>query len=94
MDDKTFKRESVKAKAMTHVEPERADYWHGYRLGLRRARFGEAFVTDAEHELWMTLDDADPTRAARGRGYRDGLAVGEHRRVEQPQAHARRTNAS
>jgi len=63
---------------MVHVEPERADYWHGYRRGLRRARFGEAFDTKAEHELWMTLADAaDPMRAARGRGYRDGLAAVE-----------------
>jgi len=77
------------------MDPERADYWYGYRRGLRRARFGEQFGTAAEHQLWLTLaDDTDASRAARGRGYRDGLAVGEHRRVEQPRAHARRTNVS
>jgi hypothetical protein len=73
--DTVFVRESIRARTMAVVEPERADYWHGYRRGLRRARFGEQFGTAAEHQLWLTLaDDTDASRAAHGRGYRDGLA--------------------
>ena len=75
MIDRIFVRESIRARAMAMVEPERADYWHGYRCGLRRARFGEQFGTAAEHQLWLTLaDDTNASRAARGRGYRDALA--------------------
>ena len=73
--DRIFVRESVRARAMAMVEPEHADYWHGYRRGLRRAHFGEQFGTAAEHQLWLTLaDDTNASRAARGRGYRDALA--------------------
>jgi hypothetical protein len=64
---------------MAMVEPNHADYWHGYRHGLRRARFGEQIDTAAEHEQWLALvDDTDASRAARGRGYRDGLALLGH----------------
>ena len=75
MIDTEFVRESIRARTMAIIDPERADYWHGYRRGLRRARFGEQFGTAAEHQLWLTLaDDTDASRAARGRGYRDALA--------------------
>ena len=75
MIDTVFVRESIRARTMAIIDPERADYWHGYRRGLRRARFGEQFGTAAEHQLWLTLaDDPDASRAARGRGYRDALA--------------------
>ena len=75
MIDTEFVRESIRARTMTMIDPERADYWHGYRRGLRRARYGDQFGTAAEHQLWLTLaDDTDASRAARGRGYRDGLA--------------------
>jgi hypothetical protein len=74
--DTIFVRESIRARTMAIIDPERADYWHGYRRGLRRARFGEQFGTAAEHQLWLMLaDDTDVSRAARGRGYRDGLTV-------------------
>ncbi len=60
---------------MAMVEPKRANYWHGYRHGLRWARHGEQCDTAAEHEQWLALvDDTDASRAARGRGYCDGLA--------------------
>ena len=73
---------------LTVVEPQRADYWHGYRRGLRRARFGEQYGTAAEHQLWLTLaDDTDSSRAARGRGYRDALAHGG--RSVEPGVHLR-----
>ena len=75
MIDAVFVRESIRARTMVIVDPERADYWYGYRRGLRRARFGEQFGTAAEHELWLTLaDNTDASLAARGRGYRDALA--------------------
>ena len=54
MIDSVFVQESIRARTMAMVEPERADYWHGYRRGLRRARFGEQFGTAAEHQLWLT----------------------------------------
>jgi hypothetical protein len=73
--DTVFVRESIRARTMAIIDPERADYWHGYRRGLRRGRFGEQFGTAAEHQLWLALaDDTDVSRAARGCGYRDGLA--------------------
>ena len=76
MIDSIFVRESIRARTMAMVEHERADYWHGYRRGLRRARFGEQYGTAAEHQLWLMLaNDTDESRAARGRGYRDGLKV-------------------
>ena len=75
MTDTVFVLESIRARTRAMVDPDRADYWHGYRRGLRRARYGEQFGTAAEHLLWLTsADDLDTSRAARGRGYRDGLA--------------------
>ena len=41
MNDNTFQRESLKAMRMALTEPERADYWHGYRHGLRRRYLGD-----------------------------------------------------
>lgn len=71
-----FERESIKADTMARVDPAQADYWHGYRRGLRRAHFGERFGTEAEHEFWSRLVDSDDaSSAACGRGYRDGLAA-------------------
>ena len=73
--DCDFVQETSKARTMAMVEPKRADYWHGYRHGLRWARYGEQCDTAAEHEQCLALaDDADASRAAWGRGYRDGLA--------------------
>lgn len=73
--DSVFVQETTRARTMAMVEPKHADYWHGYRHGLRRARFGEQFDTAAVHEQWLALvDDTEASRAARGRGYRDGLS--------------------
>ena len=53
---------------------ERAEYWSGYKRGLRRRFHGERFGTAAEHEKWMGLaDDEDESRRERGQGYRDGF---------------------
>jgi hypothetical protein len=71
MDQRTF--EHLMAKARTFITVgDGVDYWTGYQRGLRRRFHGEDFGTDAEHELYMGLvEDRDPGRAARGRGYRD-----------------------
>jgi hypothetical protein len=76
MDDMVFRRETLRAQTRATVEPQHADYWRGYRDGLRRAQLGERFRSEAEHRFWLTLANTrDPARAARGAGYRDGFAV-------------------
>ena len=76
MNDKTFQRESFKAMTMVLSEPEHADYWHGYRHGLRRRYLGDWYWNEDDHQLWLAAAESDDaTRAARGRGYRDGLKV-------------------
>lgn len=53
------------------------DYGAGYLRGLRRAFYGSAFGTDAEHRLWLSLgQDGDPSTEL-GRGYRDGFSGAE-----------------
>ncbi len=50
-----------------------AEYWAGYRRGLRRHYHGPAFGTDEEHRQWHALaDDVDEARRARGEGYYEG----------------------
>jgi hypothetical protein len=76
VNDGLFVRESIKARTMAMVEPERADYWHGYRHGLRRGYLGEQVGNDEDHQVWLAAAESDDAmRAARGRGYRDGLNV-------------------
>lgn len=71
MDKLLFEREMNRAKTMASIENN--DYWRGYQRGLRRRYHGERFGTDEEHAKWLSLaQDADPARAERGRGYRDG----------------------
>jgi hypothetical protein len=81
MDEQQFQSELNRAKTMQRIvnEPTKADYFAGYQRGLRRAFHGERFGTAQEHELWLSLaNDGDESRAARGRGYRDGLLfIGE-----------------
>ncbi len=74
MDQQTFERESIKASTMAMADPTTANYWDGYRRGLRRAYFGPRFGTEYEHRLWMKLaSEADCSRHERGRGYQAGL---------------------
>jgi len=77
MNQRQFRYLTMKAATMASVANERADYWHGYQHGVRRAYFGERFGAEGEHRLWMTLaaDGSDESRRERGRGYRDGLDV-------------------
>ena len=58
------------------TDPVRAEWWAGYKRGLRRSHHGEAFGTEAEHELWLSAaESTDPQRAALGRGYLAGLTL-------------------
>lgn len=80
MDEKAFQAELTRAKTMqgSVKEPAEADYWDGYQRGLRRLFHGERYGTARQHELWLALvGDDNPSSAARGRGYRDGLRFGE-----------------
>lgn len=67
-----------RADTLRRVEPDpiRAEWWAGYKRGLRRAHHGELFGTEAEHQLWSSASESsDPMRAALGRGYRAGLTL-------------------
>jgi len=56
-------------------EPEDASFWKGYQRGLRRAKIGEDFGTDAEHAQFLSLADNKHNELHRyqGLGYRAGL---------------------
>jgi hypothetical protein len=80
MNEQQFQSEMTRVEALRRLtqEPEKGDYYAGYIRGLRRNFHGERFGTQAEHETWLNLaGDADESRAARGRGYRDGLQFGQ-----------------
>jgi hypothetical protein len=80
MLETTFQSEMRRAETRRRLatDPTEAEYFAGFIRGLRRAYHGERFGTAAEHALWLTLaDDVDESRAAEGRGYRDGLREGE-----------------
>ena len=77
MDDTTFKNFLSWADTLRCISPgDESEFWAGYMRGLRRLHHGEAFGTDAEHELWhgIPTDEPDLTRRARGEGYRAGFA--------------------
>jgi len=73
-----FQSEMFRVETLRRLatEPLRGDYYAGYVRGLRRSYHGDIFGTAQEHELWTSLadDPDDESRAARGRGYRDGLS--------------------
>ena len=78
MTEQQFQSEMRRAKLKQEMaqEPFQADYWSGYIRGLRRNHHGMKFGTPEEHQLWLTLADSDDqSHAAKGRGYRDGLAI-------------------
>lgn len=67
-----------RADTLRRVEPDpiRAEWYHGYMRGLRRAHHGERFGTVTEHEMWLAASKStDPMRAALGRGYAAGLTL-------------------
>lgn len=76
MIETIFLRENLRARARARVEPSHAGYWHAYHCGLRRGRYGDRFCGEPEHRRWLALvGSRDPADAARGAGYRDGLAA-------------------
>jgi hypothetical protein len=80
MDVQTFQSElnRAKTKQLIAKDPIEADYWDGYQRGLRRLFYGERFGTARQHAQWLSFsNDANPSTAARGGGYRDGLRFGE-----------------
>lgn len=56
--------------------PVKAEWWHGYKRGLRRAHHGDSFGTATEHHLFLDAAASDdPMRQARGKGYAAGLML-------------------
>lgn len=75
MNEDSYRRELIRALEMAKAEPQRADYWLGYRRGIGRGFYGERFGTATEHSVWLAFTDSRATfHVERGRGYRDGLA--------------------
>ena len=72
MEKKVFESRMIQADTFKKVS-DKPEYYSGYMRGLRRLFHGEAFGTDAEHALWMSLIDDDEAREQRGQGYRDGF---------------------
>ena len=73
MNESIFQLRMLHTQLMMDVH-ERRDYWLGYRRGLRRAFYGEAFGTEEDHQLWLSLADRDHKEIAeRGLGYLDAL---------------------
>jgi DNA-binding transcriptional regulator YiaG len=66
-----FDIEMTKAEVMGGVE--RTHYWTGYKNGLQRRFYGEAFGTQEEHDHWMTTAlNGDAEQEEQSRGYHDG----------------------
>lgn len=57
-------------------DPVKAEWWQGYKRGLRRAHHGDNFGTATEHRLYLDAAGSDdPMRQARGKGYAAGLTL-------------------
>jgi hypothetical protein len=77
MSEDTFRRNLGEAKTLAIVGTgDETAYAAGYLRGLHRGHEGERFGSAEEHAAMMALDpaDEDRSRAARAKGYRDGLA--------------------
>ena len=73
MKNATFQHEMAKAEVLyKHGKPEEADYWRGYRRGLRRRYHGEKFETEEAHQKWLGLINTS-FHSEVGRGYRAGF---------------------
>lgn len=74
-DFKSLMRRADHARRATS-DPIRHAWYTGYMRGLRRAHHGDAFGTDAEHQLFLAAaNDHAPDRAALGNGYAAGLKL-------------------
>ena len=76
MDESTFTSKLIHAEIMSDIDGQ-PHYWRGYIRGLQRAFYGDAFATEADHELWQSYaDQDDPQNQERGLGYLHGLEAG------------------
>ena len=50
----------------------KADWWRGFKRGLRRLYHGENFGTDEEHNKWMNCADGEYRKQLQA-GYRTGF---------------------
>ena len=58
------------------ADPVKAEWWQGYKRGLRRAHHGDSFGTATEHQIYLDAAASDdPMRQARGKGYAAGLTL-------------------
>ena len=79
MTEAEFKTEKEKAQTIARLEsdPSQAAYFEGYMRGVERGWRGAAYGTEDEHRTWMQAGSSDDRlQRSKGRGYRDGLAVG------------------
>jgi len=73
MDEKTFKIKFLRAELLSGIGSA-PDYWEGYKLGLKRAFYGETFVCEEEEKRWLIGVEGDNMKdQERGRGYRRAL---------------------
>lgn len=81
MNEQRYKSERRRAERMagrSADDKQQAEYWKAYGQGLRRAQYGDKFITPDDHAAFMALYDArDKVSKQRGQGYRDGLAFSE-----------------
>lgn len=71
MNEKEFEATIRRAEGLLACRP---DYIDGYIRGLRRLHHGPSFSTPQDHETWLAFAyHWNPKKAARGRGYLDGL---------------------
>lgn len=68
MDEQRFRTLNRQVTLLDHND----EYRRGYLRGLRRKFHGDAFGTERDHTLWMSMAN-DPLREQLGRGYRDGF---------------------
>ena len=76
-----FERELSHAVGKMDAAYMVAAYWVGYKRGLRQS-WEANYFTNKEHDyLSREYKSSNPYRAARGRGYRDGLAFGKEEKA-------------
>ncbi|MDX9834484.1 MAG: hypothetical protein RBT36_04630 [Desulfobulbus sp.] len=77
MQEKEFELWSRQAEARQKLAttPEEASFMEGYAQGLQRARHGEAFASETEHQanLAAARNEADGGRRLWGQGYTAGV---------------------
>jgi hypothetical protein len=92
IDADTFKRLMYVALMLQARGLITGDYSTGYQYGVCYRYHGEKFATAAEHERWSRMVLNGVSCPEFGRGYRDGLAGRDLRRILEP-ADEQRQNA-